>query len=87
VTLRGWQPTDVDGTRSYGGSYYDAVLRAPAADTYLPWRVSLWPRLGEVGSSDPTKPLIPGHGYFEFSSEGDARFYVESWERASKEAT
>lgn len=75
---------------TYGGSYYVAQMWGPSInDPINPNAVGvrMWPRLGEADSNDPTCPLDARHGAIYFVGEGQARAYVESWERASGMST
>ena len=66
---------------TYGGQNFAAFMWVPT----LPGAavgVRVWPRLGDVGSNDPTEPLGAEHSFLTFANEAAARAYVESWERA-----
>lgn len=83
--LRGWMQDQEDPTAwTYGGQFFAAcmIVRWHPPDTSLPVLVRIWPRLGEVGSNDPTQPLGWEHDALSFADEATARAYVESWERA-----
>lgn len=85
--LHGWtQDTEDPSQWTYGGSYFVAVMWGPSInDERMPnaFELRIWPRLGEVGSNDPTQPLGADHGGMLFPDETAARAYVESWERAT----
>jgi hypothetical protein len=66
----------VPNTKDYSG------VEHPGEPT-LPVEVRIWPRLGDVGTNDPTKPLGAEHGALTFPDEASARAYIESWERAT----
>jgi hypothetical protein len=84
--LHGWrQDTEDTSSWSYGGSNFVADMWGPSInDPANPngFEVRIWPRLGDVDSNDPTKPLGPTNGGLLFPDEATARAYIESWERA-----
>ena len=69
--LHGWTQGGEGDEWWYGGSYYAATMGKTSAGIVPDrWIVWLWPRLGEAGSNDPTRPLDESeNGGLEFTTE------------------
>jgi hypothetical protein len=86
--VHGWNQDPETGWWSYGGRYFAAAMWASTGEAYTAtggrgFSVRIWPRLGDVGSPDPTRPLDGSNGELVFPDEQAARAYVESWERTA----
>lgn len=80
--LHGWT-NDLEDTSfwAFGGRHVIGAMWGPELESG-DWSVRVWPRLGDIDSPDPTKPLGAEHGSLTFKSETEARAYLESFDRA-----